>query len=219
MFYRPDTEPHGLAFNPFKSCVVPRPIGWIVTLKPGGAANVAPFSQFNIVGFDPGYVMFSANAHPPDFKAKHSTEYAEMNGEFVYNMATADLRQSVVDSSYLMDRDSDDIATLGLTAAAGVAVKTPRIAQSPVAFECRYHTTLVLPGNSPDTTHRMVIGRVVGIYIDDKALAEDGRLDVLRVKPLARLGYTDYSSIDSLFTVTPQGAGAAGIQRKMAGGA
>ena len=116
------------------------------------------------------------------------------------------------------DREDDDIAALGLSAATGQAIQTPRIAESPVAFECRYHTTLVLPGNTPDTTHRMVIGRVVGIYIDDGSLTAEGKLDVLRVKPLARLGYTDYSTIDSLFAVAPQGAASEAIRTKMAGG-
>lgn len=218
MFYQPDLQPHGLPFNPFKSCVVPRPIGWIVTKKANGMANVAPFSQFNIVGFDPGYVMFSANSHPPEFRPKHSTENAERSGEFVYNMATSALRQSVVDSSYLMDEGKDDISALGLTAAAGIAIGTPRIAESPVAFECRYHTTLVLPGNTPDTMHRLVIGRVVGIHIDDQAIDGEGKLDILRIKPLARLGYTDYSTVDELFSVAPRGMGAASIQKKMAGG-
>ena len=67
MFYEPDKGNHGLPRSPFKSCVVPRPIGWITTLADDGRVNLAPFSQSNLLGFDPGYVMFSASAHPPDW--------------------------------------------------------------------------------------------------------------------------------------------------------
>ncbi len=60
MFYEPHKNNHGLRFAPFKSCIVPRPIAWISTLNRAGVVNLAPFSQCNILGWDPPYVMFSA---------------------------------------------------------------------------------------------------------------------------------------------------------------
>ena len=101
MFYEPDREPHGLAHNPFKSCIVPRPIGWITTLKGDGKVNLAPFSQFNLIGYEPGYVGFSASVHPPDWRGKDSVQHVERSGEFVYNMATYDLRDKVDPSVFL----------------------------------------------------------------------------------------------------------------------
>ncbi|MGE4241699.1 flavin reductase family protein [Ramlibacter sp.] len=219
MFFDPDRGDHGLPFNPFKACVVPRPIGWITTLKRNGKVNLAPFSQFNLVGFDPGYLVFSANTHPPDHAPKHSIENAEREGEFVYNMATWAARQDVVASSFLMDSESDDLEALGLASAPGRNVRTPRLAQAPVAIECRHHTTLLLPGLTPDTTHRLVVGRVVGVHIDDGALTAQGRLDVARLKPLARLGYADYACVENVFTIEPrEGALSADTMRKMQGG-
>lgn len=218
MFYEPDSGKHGLPFNPLKACVVPRPIGWITTLKPNGLVNLAPFSQFNLVGFEPGYVMFSANTHPPQFDAKNSTTYAEATGEFVYNMATYELRHYVVQSSLLMDPLTDDLLSIGLTAAPSRVIKPPRIAESPIALECRHHATLLLPGNSPDTTHRLVIGRVVGVHIDDAALSQ-GKLDIARLQPLARLGYQDYTRVDHTFTIEqPAGTASSTTLRKMQGG-
>ena len=64
MFYEPDKDDHGLPFNPYKSIVVPRPIGWISTVSRAGGMNLAPYSQFNNLGYDPPYVMFSANCFP-----------------------------------------------------------------------------------------------------------------------------------------------------------
>src|ERR1700735_1645557 len=64
MFYEPEKDDHGLPFNPFKSIVVPRPIGWISTISLDGIVNLAPFSHFKNLAHDPPYVMFSANSAP-----------------------------------------------------------------------------------------------------------------------------------------------------------
>lgn len=218
MFYDPELNDHGLPFNPLKSCVVPRPIGWITTRKRNGKTNLAPFSQFNLVGFEPGYVVFSANTHPPGQYAKHSVQNAEHEGEFVYNMATWELRAHVVRSSQLMDQDIDDLEAAGLDAAPCRVVRVPRVAQSPVALECRHHTTLTLPGASADTTHRLVVGRVVGVHIDDHALTADGRLDIARLQPLARLGYAEYARVDTIFSVDAGAPLSEDVLRKMQGG-
>jgi len=200
MFYEPSTNDHGLPMNPFKSCVVPRPIGWITTLADDGRVNLAPYSQFNIIGFDPGYVMFSANRHPPDWRRKDSSDNAERRGEFVYNMATWDLRQKVTLSSQIYDSKISELEACGLTAAPSRVIKTPRVAECPVAFECVHHTTLCLPGDSIGTTHYLVVGKVVGVYIADDAIT-DGKVDVARIKPLARLGYSDYTYVDKVVPI------------------
>ncbi len=61
MYYEPGRTPHGLPYNPFKACIVPRPIGWISTTSAEGIDNLAPFSQFQMVSYDPPTLMFSAN--------------------------------------------------------------------------------------------------------------------------------------------------------------
>jgi len=201
MFYDPTLKDHGLPFNPLKSCVVPRPIGWITTLADDGRINLAPYSQFNIVGFDPRYVMFSANRHPPDWRRKDSSDNAERRGEFVYNMATWDLRQQVTRSSQIYDPAVSELEAVGLTAAPSRFVKTPRVAESPIAFECVHHTTLALPGDTIGTAHYVVVGKVVGVHIDDDVIGSDGKIDVVKIKPLARLGYTDYTCVDRVFSI------------------
>jgi flavin reductase (DIM6/NTAB) family NADH-FMN oxidoreductase RutF len=73
------------------------------------------------------------------------------------------------------------------------------VKDSPVHFECRLHQIVRLPGRSPAAEHHVVIGQVVAVHIDDTALTSDGRLYLLKVKPIARLGYQDYAAVESIF--------------------
>jgi flavin reductase (DIM6/NTAB) family NADH-FMN oxidoreductase RutF len=198
MFYEPGLSTHGLPHDPFKSCVIPRPIGWISTLSADGVANLAPYSQFQNLTFDPPYVMFAANQNTWGDR-KDSVANAERTGEFVWNMATYELREAVNRSAQAVGPEVDEFDLAGVTKAPSRLVKPPRVAESPIQFECRYHATLRLPGGGTVGTVDVVIGLVVGIHISDAALTADGRVDVLRLRPIARLGYYDYTSIESTF--------------------
>jgi flavin reductase (DIM6/NTAB) family NADH-FMN oxidoreductase RutF len=198
MHYDPDKNDHGLPHNPFKSCTVPRPIGWISTVSPEGVHNLAPYSQFQNLTYDPPYVMFAANQTTAG-KRKDSTVNAEQTGEFVYNMATFDLREAVNRSAVQVPPEVDEFDFAGVTRAPSIRVKACRVAESPVQFECRYHQTIRLPGNGLMGTVDVVIGRVVMIHIKDEVITPEGRLDILKIRPLARLGYYDYTTVDSIF--------------------
>lgn len=209
MDYDPRSEPHGLAHDPVTSLVVPRPIGWISTLGADGVANLAPFSQFQNIGFDPPIVMFSANQNTRSDR-KHSAVNAERSGEFVWNMATYDLREAVNITSREWPADVDEFEQAGLTKAKGRLVGAPLVAESPVQFECVWLQTTRLPGNGVMGTVDVVFGRVVAVHIDDAALTAEGRLDIPRLRPLARLGYHDYTFVDHAFTMSPPDGGARG---------
>ena len=204
MYYDPEKNDHGLPHNPFKSCVVPRPIAWISTISPDGVHNLAPYSQFQNLTFDPPYVMFAANQTTRG-KRKDTVVNIEQTGEFVYNMATYDLREAVNRSAAEVSPEVDEFELAGVTKAPSVRVKPCRVAESPVQFECQYHQTLRLPGNGPMGTVDVVIGRVVLVHIKDDAIGLDGRLDVLRIRPLARLGYWDYTTVESAFEMVIPG--------------
>ena len=94
MHYHPEKDNHGLSFNPFKSCVLPRPIAWISTISPEGIDNIAPYSQFQNLTFDPPYVMIAINQNANGVR-KDTTNNIEQTGEFVYNMVTYDLREAM----------------------------------------------------------------------------------------------------------------------------
>jgi flavin reductase (DIM6/NTAB) family NADH-FMN oxidoreductase RutF len=204
MHYDPEKNDHGLPFNPFKSCVLPRPIGWISTVSLEGLANLAPYSQFQNLTFDPPYVMFSANQNSRG-RRKDSVVNAEETGEFVYNMVTYDLREAMNRSAAEVSADVDEFELAGLTKAPSLKVKPFRVAESPVQFECVYHETLRLPGKGLIGTADIVIGRVVLVHINDEVLTPEGRLDIPRMRPLARLGYYDYTSVESVFEMVIPG--------------
>jgi flavin reductase (DIM6/NTAB) family NADH-FMN oxidoreductase RutF len=205
MYYDPEKNDHGLPHNPFKSCVVPRPIGWISTISPGGIHNLAPYSQFQNLTYDPPYVMFAANQNTRGAR-KDSVVNAEQTNEFVYNMATYDLREAVNRSAAEVPPEVDEFELAGLTKAPSVRVKPCRVAESPIQFECHYHGTLRLPGKGPMGTVDVIIGRVVLIHIRDDIITPDGRIDLFRIRPLARLGYYDYTTVESIFEmVIPDG--------------
>ena len=200
MFYEPRNNDHGLPFNPLKACVVPRPIGWISTVDAEGAVNLAPFSFFNMLSYNPPYVLFSSGMHS-DSAHKDTVLNIEQTGEFVYNMATWDQREAMNLSALIVERSVDELAAAGLEPLPSSLVRPPRVKGAPVHFECRHYRTLDLPGRTPRAAHKVVIGEVVGVHIDDGALTADGLLDVARIRPIGRLGYMDYVSVEKLFSM------------------
>ncbi|MET0651831.1 MAG: flavin reductase family protein [Hyphomicrobiaceae bacterium] len=198
MFYETRDNKHGLRHDPFKALAVPRPIGWISTIDKNGVCNLAPYSFFNAIGERPHYVMFSS-AGPKD-SLLNITE----TGEFVCSLATWDLRFNMNMTSASVPRGVDEFPLGDLTAAPSRLVKPPRVKESPAAFECKHWQTIELPGAGPNdkSTYSVVIGQVVGIYIDDD-FVKDGMVDTGAMRPIARLGYMDYAVVtrDSVFSI------------------
>ncbi len=193
MDYDPRTEPHGLRHDPGTCLVVPRPIGWITTISPAGVVNLAPYSFFNIVSTRPHFVLFSSSGR------KHSQRNAEASGEFVFNLATYDLRteMNITGSDHREDVSEAELA--GLAMVASRTVKPPRVARSPIALECLYNKTVELTSSSGKaSSSSIVIGEVVRVHIDDGVIV-DGMIDMARIRPLARLGYMDFTAVDNIF--------------------
>lgn len=204
MFYEPLKDSHGLAHDPFKSCVVPRPIGWISTISSKGVHNLAPYSQFQNLTFDPPYVMFAANQNTRG-QRKDTVVNVEETGEFVHNMATYDLREAVNQSARDVPPEVDEFELAGVTKASSRFVNPARVAESPIHFECTYYQTLRLPVHGLRGTVDIIIGRVIGIHIKDDVIADNGKLDIVRIRPLARLGYFDYTTVDTVFEMVIPG--------------
>jgi flavin reductase (DIM6/NTAB) family NADH-FMN oxidoreductase RutF len=204
MFYQLTKNDHGLAYDPFKSCVVPRPIGWISTRSLDGVPNLAPYSQFQILTFDPPYVMFAAN-QKTDGTRKDSVVNAEQTKEFVYNMATYDLREALNISAQEVAPEVDEFELAGVGKAPSKLVKPYRVKESPAQYECRYHQTLRLPGNGVIGTVDVVIGEVLVVHIKDEFILPDGKLDILGMKPIGRLGYYDYTRVENVFEMAIPG--------------
>jgi len=198
MHYDPRTGRCPLPFDPFKSCTVPRPIGWLSTVSLAGVANLAPYSQWQNLTFDPPMVMFAANQSTLGGR-KDTVENAEATGWFVWNMATWELREAVNLSAMALPPEADEFEHAGVTKAACIEAPGPRVAESPCHFECEYLQTVRLPGNSQIGTVDLVIGRVARIHILDDVIRADGKLDIARIQPIARMGYFDYTVIRDTF--------------------
>ena len=194
MDYDPRSEPHNLAHDPTTSLVVPRPIGWMTSISPTGIVNLAPYSYFNLVASHPPFVMFSSNTR------KHTQNYAQSGGEFVFNLTTYDLRieMNLTSGDYPDSVSEPELAKLAMVPSR--KVKPPRVARSPIALECIYSQTISLVSrDGKKHKYEIIIGEVVNIHIDD-AVIVDGMIDQSRIRSIARLGYRgDYSVVDNIF--------------------
>lgn len=216
MEYAPGREACPLPFSPFKSCTVPRPIGWLSTISKDGKVNLAPYSQWQNLSFDPPMVMFAANPYS-DGRRKHTVVNAEETGWFVWNMATYDLREAVNISAMEWPDGVDEFEKAGVTKEPCIEAPAPRVAESPAHFECRYISTTRLRGNSNHGWVDVVFGEVMRIHVRDQVIRPDGKLDIEAIRPLARLGYYDYTSVTEVFEMRipgATGAAAAGLEGK-----
>lgn len=205
MKYAPHLEPAPLSFSPFKSCTVPRPIGWLSSVSRAGVENIAPYSQWQNLSFDPPMVMFSANQYP-DGRRKDTVLNAEETGWFVWNMATWELREAVNISAMALPPEESEFDHMNVTREYADNAPVPMVKESPVKFECRYLSTHRIKGNSPVGTIDIVFARVEKIHIDDRIIRSDGRLDIPAIRPIARLGYFDYTVVDNVFEMRVPGS-------------
>ena len=190
-----DAVRHGLARDPLKAIVAPRPIGWISTYGEDGTANLAPYSFFNLVSDDPKIVMFASTGW------KHSATNAIRRGGFAANLATRAARDAVSLTSADLPGGESEFEAAGLAAAPCRAVDAPRLADNPAVLECAVTEHLVprdRSGGAADAV--LVLGEVVGYWLDERYVT-DGRFDTARARPLARLGYRDYASVDETFEI------------------
>ena len=198
MFYETEKNNHGLPHNPFKACVVPRPIGWITSQDAAGNLNLAPFSFFNAVSDIPPMVMFSISNKHEGVREKDSLKNVEATKEFVCNIATWDLREQVNLSSGEFQSHENEIEITGLETVPSRLVKPPRIKASPIHLECKYYKSIQLPVKNEQYSNRMILGEVIGIHIADEVLV-NGKVDISKVKPIARLGYFDFAVVLETF--------------------
>ena len=190
MFYRPQ-EGHGLPHSPFGAIVTPRPIGWISTRGTNGGDNLAPYSFFNAIAYQPPQVMFATIAY------KDSVKKIAQTGVFCVNIVSEALMQEMNITSENYHEDVDEFTAAGLTKAECETINCARVALSPAALECRMTAIHRVKGKD----NHVIFGEVAGVHIDDAMIA-DGRLDVTRYKPLSRLGYRDYTVVRETFEMT-----------------
>ncbi len=193
MFYTTDTNRHGLAHDPFKAIVAPRPIGWIGSKGRDGSLNLSPYSFFNAVSDRPKLVMFSSAGR------KDSVRNVEETGVFTANLVSRHIVEKMNHSSIAVPYGINEFELAGLTAKPGELVDAPYVAEAFAVLECRVTEILQPKGLDGEASENiMVIGQVVGIHIDE-TIIRDGRLDMALARPVARMGYMDYSEGSDVF--------------------
>lgn len=191
MFFLPmQHKAAGLAHNPLKAIVTPRPIGWIASRGADGSTNLAPYSFFNAVCDDPALVMFSAETLAGG-ERKDSLRNIEETGEFVVNIVGQAQFDAMNISSGNYPYGENEFIHAGLEMVTSQTVKVPRVGDVPAALECKLHQTVALPRNDDDKGYVMVLGRVTGLYIDE-AVVVDSKIAYDKFVPISRLGYRDY---------------------------
>ena len=191
-FYEPRLG-HGLPHDPFNAIVGPRPIGWISTRSNDGVLNLAPYSFFTAFNYIPPIVGFSS------IGPKDSVRNIQENGMFVWNLVTRPLAEAMNQTCAAVGPEVNEFELAGLATAPSRTMDVPRVAESPVSFECRSTQIIQLEGldKQPIPTW-LVLGEVVGVHIADHLL-KDGVYDTASAGHVMRGGGpADY------FTVGPE---------------
>ena len=191
-YYEP-SKGHGLPHDPFNAMVGPRPIGWISSRDNAGHLNLAPYSFFNAFNYTPPIIGFAS------IGAKDSLRNIQETGEFGWNLVTRPLAEQMNASCAAVGPEISEFELTGLTPVASRNIKVPRVAESPVSFECKLTQIVQLHGvDGVLVPTWLVLGEVVGVYIA-RRLLKDGVYDTAAAEPVLRGGGpADY------FAVTPE---------------
>ena len=180
-FYQPASG-HGLAHNPLRSIIAPRPIGWISSCNADGVANLAPYSFFNVFADTPPIIGFCSSGW------KDSVANIEQTGEFCWNLATKPLAEQMNLSCADVANDVDEFVLSGLAKAPSQLVSVPRVAASPASFECKLTQLIRLETATKQAMDNwLVLGEVVGVHIN-KAFIKDGIYQTIAAEPILRAG-------------------------------
>jgi len=183
---------HGLPHDPFNAIVGPRPIGWMGTHDGAGHFNLAPYSFFNAFNYVPPIVGFASIGE------KDTLRNARTTGEFSWNLVTRPLAERMNTSCASVPPEVDEFALAGLTPLASTQISAPRVAQSPVSFECRVTQIVQLQTVEGSTVPTwLVLGEVVAVHIARRLLV-DGVYDTAAAEPVLRGGGpADYFAISA----------------------
>ncbi len=165
------------------AAIVPRPIAWVVTLDGAGRRNAAPFSFFNAFGEDPPVVCLGIGGREPG-PYKDSAANIRATGQFVINVVPESLMQAMHVTAIDFETGADELAEAGLSTLPSVHVAPPRIAESPVAFECALHSVVEF-----ETRQSLIVGRVLAMHVADDAVIDAARcrIDSARLDLVGRV--------------------------------
>ncbi len=165
------------------STVLPRPIAWVVSQDLKGVLNAAPFSFFNVFAQDPPVLIIGIGGRRPG-DAKDTGNNIRETGEFVVNMVAESNAEAMNITAIDFPPEVDELAEAGLTTVPSLKVKVPRIAESPVAFECERMMIIELASD-----RALVVGKVLAMHVHDEFVLNPERLyiDTPKLRLLGRM--------------------------------
>jgi flavin reductase (DIM6/NTAB) family NADH-FMN oxidoreductase RutF len=206
MIVTPSNLSHSELYGILLNSVAPRPIAWVSTISLSGEPNLAPFSFFNCVCVDPPLLAFAPGLRQPKAKAgrgegvrgepKDTLRNIRDTGEFVVNVVTYELAEAMNLTSGEYDPSVNEFELAKVTPQASTIVRPPRVAESPVSFECKLHQ--ILDFSPAPTSSSLVIGAIVSIHISDAHL-KDGKLDRNSLDMIGRMGGIQYTRTTQRF--------------------
>jgi flavin reductase (DIM6/NTAB) family NADH-FMN oxidoreductase RutF len=202
MNVRPSDLAHSELYNIVLNSVAPRPIAWVSTASASGQLNLAPFSFFNAVCIDPPLLAFAPGLRQPKqagaghSEAKDTLRNVRETKEFVVNLVTYELAEAMNLTSGEYDASVNEFELAKLTPQPSQVVRPPRVAESPVSFECTLHQ--ILDFSPAPTSSSLVIGKIVSIHMND-AHIKDGRLDRNSLDIVGRMGGLQYTRTTQRF--------------------
>ena len=179
--------------------ITPRPIAWVGTVSGQGIPNLAPFSFFNVVCSKPPTVVFCPLVRGTDGKLKDTLNNVRATGEFVVNIVTEELLESMNLSSIEAPPEFDEFAFAHVTPTPSERVRPPRVKESPVHFECRVRQIVDVslePGGGS-----LVIGEVVHIHVEERVLMGNDKINLAALKPVGRLAGGGYVRITDIIEI------------------
>jgi flavin reductase (DIM6/NTAB) family NADH-FMN oxidoreductase RutF len=202
MIVSPSDLSHSELYGMLLNSVAPRPIAWVSTVSPSGQPNLAPFSFFNVVCVNPPLLGFAPGLRRPKQpeanhgEAKDTLRNIRETKEFVVNIVTYDLAEAMNLTSGEYDSSVNEFELAKLTPEPSKIVRPPRVAESPVSFECKLHQ--ILDFSTAPTSGSLVMGQIVSIHIGDAHL-KDGRLDRNSLDLIGRMGGIQYTRTTQRF--------------------
>ncbi len=178
--------------------ILPRPIAWVATLSTDGKTNLAPFSFFQAITANPPTLMF-VPVNQRDGSPKDTLRNLEATREFVVNVVPYALAESMNACAALLPHGESEFEAFGIAAAPSTHVRPPRVAASPVAFECALHSVVHI-GEGAGAAN-VVFGRILGMHVDDAVLGADGLPDAAKLDLVGRLGREDYARTSERFMI------------------
>ena len=195
----PDELSAQALFNVMTGSIVPRPIGWISTVDQNGIRNLAPYSMFTAVCAKPPTVVFCPSYQPPLFAEKDTYRNIAQSGEFVINFVNDETVAAMDATAAHVGPEVDEFELAGVTPLPSKIVKPPRVAESPISFECKLHELITI-GLTNGGGH-IVIGTVVYMHFAEGIYSDDNHIHFDEYRPIGGLVGHSYAHIDDLFGV------------------